>query len=42
MVFLGETISGYNNSGEEELSHWDDMRENKGDQVCRWHVLLEA
>lgn len=41
-IFLGGTILGYNNSGEEELSHWDDMRENKGDQVCRWHVLLEA
>ncbi|XP_014662631.1 PREDICTED: synaptotagmin-14-like isoform X4 [Priapulus caudatus] len=33
---------GINSSGEEELSHWNDMRESKGDPVCRWHVLLEA
>ena len=35
-------LTGYNNSGEEELSHWSDMRETKGTQVCRWHILLEA
>ena len=34
--------AGYNNSGDEELAHWTDMRESKGEQVCRWHVLLEA
>lgn len=39
---IGWFSLGYNNSGEEELSHWDDMRENKGEQVSRWHVLLEA
>ena len=33
---------GLNNSGEEELAHWNDMRESKGEQVCRWHVLLES
>ncbi|KAJ8309147.1 hypothetical protein KUTeg_014021 [Tegillarca granosa] len=33
---------GINSSGEEEHSHWTDMRESKGDQVCRWHVLLES
>ena len=35
-------IPGLNNSGEEELAHWNDMRESKGEQVCRWHVLLES
>ena len=34
--------AGFNNSGDEELAHWTDMRESKGEQVCRWHVLLEA
>ena len=36
------SVLGYNNSGEEELSHWTDMRETRGEQVCRWHMLLEA
>ena len=39
---IGWFSLGLNSSGEEELSHWTDMRENKGDQVCRWHVLLES
>ncbi|XP_077996077.1 synaptotagmin-14-like isoform X2 [Glandiceps talaboti] len=33
---------GLNNSSEEELAHWNEMRESKGHQVCRWHVLLES
>ncbi len=36
------SFTGLNNSGEEELGHWNDMRESKGEQVCRWHVLLES
>ncbi|XP_060080348.1 synaptotagmin-16-like [Ylistrum balloti] len=39
---IGWFSSGLNSSGDEELSHWTDMRESKGDQVCRWHVLLES
>lgn len=39
---IGWFSLGLNSSGEEELSHWTDMRETKGDQVCRWHVLLES
>ncbi|XP_041351964.1 synaptotagmin-14-like isoform X2 [Gigantopelta aegis] len=39
---IGWFSLGMNSSGEEEQSHWSDMRENKGDQVCRWHVLLES
>jgi synaptotagmin-14/16 len=42
MLMLLVLFAGYNNSGEEELAHWNDMRESKGEQVCRWHVLLEA
>ncbi|XP_046401589.1 synaptotagmin-16 [Ischnura elegans] len=33
---------GLNSSGEEELAHWNDMRDAKGEQICRWHVLLES
>ncbi|XP_064600770.1 LOW QUALITY PROTEIN: synaptotagmin-16-like [Liolophura sinensis] len=39
---IGWFALGQNSSGEEEMSHWADMRENKGEQVCRWHVLLES
>ncbi|KAL5008176.1 hypothetical protein ScPMuIL_013757 [Solemya velum] len=39
---IGWFALGLNSSGEEEQSHWQDMRENKGDEVCRWHVLLES
>ena len=35
-------VAGQNSSGEEESAHWTDMRESKGDEVCRWHVLLES
>ncbi|KAH9394269.1 Protein kinase C conserved region 2 (CalB), partial [Tyrophagus putrescentiae] len=31
-----------NNSGDEEQSHWNDMRDSKGEQVCRWHVLMQS
>ncbi|XP_067681547.1 synaptotagmin-14-like isoform X2 [Haliotis asinina] len=39
---IGWFSLGMNCSGEEEGSHWSDMRESKGEQVCRWHVLLES
>ncbi|KAK3093762.1 hypothetical protein FSP39_019841 [Pinctada imbricata] len=39
---IGWFSLGLNSSGEEEQSHWSDMRESKGEQVCRWHVLLES
>lgn len=39
---IGWFSLGQNSSGEEESSHWTDMRESKGDEVCRWHVLLES
>lgn len=34
-------VAGYTNSGDEELSHWNEMRESNGDEMCRWHILLE-
>ncbi|XP_055086867.1 synaptotagmin-16 isoform X1 [Periophthalmus magnuspinnatus] len=39
---VGWIALGQNSSGEEEQSHWTDMREAKGQQVCRWHALLEG
>ncbi|KAG1681759.1 Synaptotagmin-16 [Nymphon striatum] len=39
---IGWFSLGLNSSGEEEMCNWRDMRENKGEQVCRWHVLLES
>ncbi|XP_041827861.1 synaptotagmin-16 isoform X2 [Melanotaenia boesemani] len=39
---VGWVALGQNSSGEEEQLHWQDMKESRGQQVCRWHVLLEA
>ncbi|KAM9777660.1 synaptotagmin-16 [Neosynchiropus ocellatus] len=39
---VGWVALGQNSSGEEELLHWQDMKEARGQQVSRWHVLLEA
>ncbi|XP_068457084.1 synaptotagmin-16 isoform X2 [Clinocottus analis] len=39
---VGWIALGQNSSGEEEQLHWQDMKEARGQQVCRWHFLLEA
>ncbi|XP_048339902.1 synaptotagmin-14 isoform X2 [Sphaerodactylus townsendi] len=39
---IGWISLGLNSSGEEELNHWTEMKESKGQQVCRWHSLLES
>ncbi|XP_005418002.1 synaptotagmin-16 [Geospiza fortis] len=39
---LGWISLGHSSSGEEEQSHWQEMREAPGTQVCRWHTLLES
>ncbi|KAL8168801.1 UNVERIFIED_CONTAM: Synaptotagmin-16 [Gekko kuhli] len=39
---IGWLSMGQNSSGEEELNHWQEMRESKGQQVCQWHTLLES
>ncbi|KAL4656339.1 synaptotagmin-16-like [Arapaima gigas] len=39
---VGWVSLGQNSSGQEEQLHWQDMRESQGQQVCRWHVLLES
>uniref|UniRef100_A0A3Q3WIN7 C2 domain-containing protein n=1 Tax=Mola mola TaxID=94237 RepID=A0A3Q3WIN7_MOLML len=41
-AMVGWIALGQNSSGEEEQLHWQDMRESRGQQVGRWHVLLEA
>ncbi|XP_035183876.1 synaptotagmin-16 isoform X3 [Oxyura jamaicensis] len=39
---VGWISMGQNSSGQEEQSHWQEMKESKGTQVCRWHTLLES
>ncbi|KAL4641824.1 synaptotagmin-16-like, partial [Arapaima gigas] len=39
---LGWVSLGQSSSGQEERLHWQDMRESKGQQVCRWYVLQES
>ncbi|XP_059135170.1 synaptotagmin-16 [Peromyscus eremicus] len=39
---IGWIALGQNSSGEEEQEHWEEMRESKGQQICRWHTLLES
>lgn len=39
---IGWIALGQNSSGEEEQEHWEEMKETKGQQICRWHTLLES
>ncbi|XP_042294456.1 synaptotagmin-16 isoform X1 [Sceloporus undulatus] len=39
---IGWLSMGQNSSGEEEQNHWQEMKESKSQQVCRWHTLLES
>uniref|UniRef100_A0A7N5P4A1 Synaptotagmin 16 n=3 Tax=Ursidae TaxID=9632 RepID=A0A7N5P4A1_AILME len=39
---IGWMALGQNSSGEEEQDHWEEMKETKGQQICRWHTLLES
>ncbi|XP_017389437.1 synaptotagmin-16 isoform X1 [Cebus imitator] len=39
---IGWIAMGQNSSGEEEQDHWEEMKETKGQQICRWHALLES
>ncbi|XP_032962808.1 synaptotagmin-16 isoform X3 [Rhinolophus ferrumequinum] len=39
---IGWIALGQNSSGEEEQDHWEEMKESRGQQVCRWHTLLES
>ncbi|XP_072221998.1 synaptotagmin-14 isoform X1 [Leuresthes tenuis] len=39
---IGWISLGLNSSGEDELTHWTQMKESKGQQVCHWHSLLES
>ncbi|KAE8749270.1 hypothetical protein FOCC_FOCC003977 [Frankliniella occidentalis] len=39
---IGWFALGAKSSGEEEAAHWNDMCEVRGEQICRWHVLLDA
>ncbi|KAJ8274960.1 hypothetical protein COCON_G00095850 [Conger conger] len=39
---VGWVSLGLNSSGEVETSHWAQMREAEGQQVCRWLTLLDT
>ncbi|CAL8302882.1 unnamed protein product [Boreogadus saida] len=39
---VGWVSLGQNGSGEEELLHWEDMKDGQGQWVSRWHMLLDA
>lgn len=39
---LGWFSMGLSNTSEEELAHWNEMQSSNGQQVCRWHALLES
>lgn len=39
---IGWFALGANSSGEEEAAHWNDMCDVRGEQICRWHVLLDC
>ncbi|XP_038075065.1 synaptotagmin-16-like isoform X5 [Patiria miniata] len=36
---IGWFSMGLSNSSDEETGHWKEMRDSKGHQVCRWHIL---
>lgn len=39
---IGWFTLGKSSSGEEELAHWEEMKQCKGEQLSRWHVLIES
>uniref|UniRef100_UPI00358EDAF6 synaptotagmin-14-like isoform X2 n=1 Tax=Myxine glutinosa TaxID=7769 RepID=UPI00358EDAF6 len=39
---VGSVSLGANSRVEEERAHWDEMKESRGSQVCRWHRLQEV
>ena len=41
MNVVGWITMGAHNSDFEQSSHWQEMARAKGQEVCRWHTLLE-
>ncbi|XP_068564438.1 synaptotagmin-14b isoform X2 [Cebidichthys violaceus] len=39
---LGWVSLGLNSTGEEQQSHWTEMKEAEGQQVCHWHSLTDT
>lgn len=39
---IGWVSLGRNSSSENEEQHWEEMKDGKGQQVCRWHTLIES
>ncbi|KAM4521934.1 synaptotagmin-14b isoform 1-T1 [Odontesthes bonariensis] len=39
---LGWVSLGHNSTSEDQQSHWTEMREAEGQQVCHWHTLTDT
>ncbi|XP_059211812.1 synaptotagmin-14-like [Centropristis striata] len=39
---VGWVSLGLNSTGEEQQSHWTEMKEAEGQQVCHWHTLTDT
>ncbi|XP_068432702.1 synaptotagmin-14b isoform X3 [Clinocottus analis] len=39
---LGWVSLGLSSTGEEQQSHWTEMKEAEGQQVCHWHTLTDT
>nr|XP_039247657.1 synaptotagmin-10-like isoform X2 [Styela clava] len=39
---IGWVSMGRNSSSEPDEQHWQEMKEGKGQQVCRWHTLIDT
>ncbi|XP_054475064.1 synaptotagmin-14-like [Anoplopoma fimbria] len=39
---LGWVSLGLNSTGEEQQTHWTEMKEGEGQQVCHWHTLTDT
>ncbi|XP_013875432.1 synaptotagmin-14 [Austrofundulus limnaeus] len=39
---LGWVSLGHDSTGEEQQTHWAEMREAEGQQVCHWHTLTDT
>lgn len=39
---LGWVSLGLNSTSEEQQTHWTEMKEAEGQQVCHWHTLTDT
>jgi len=41
LQYCAVLASGRSSSSDEASSHWSSMKDGNGEQVCRWHALIE-